>query len=1243
MKNSLFLFYIFLFFIPFTAFADTENNDNCTQAELISEMHNQTGSYSRTETGTVQSGDDDYYYFTIPQTGTLTINYTSTANTDLRIQAGVSCLSTITRVLNNGSSYSNSLSITAGQTVYVRIQRRNGTPNYSLGLSFVPTPPTLSIANASQNEGNSGTSYMNFTVTLSQSATATVNYTTSNGTATAGSDYTAKTEPLTFTSGGVTTQTISIPIMGDTAIESDETFYVTLSNPSGATISTTTATGIILNDDNPPTIEFQQSLYQTAEDTSLPFNSSSTMLMTVILSKAVDDNITVEFATQDGTAIGTTNSGTDYISQSGTITIPAGETSVSLPMYIIHDQPIEITENFSVILKNPQPSGSIALGTNASAIVQILEQTSAPLCYSDNFDTTLDSKWRTLYSSGGFTPQINQGHLKLTPGKYKISTAVTKDYEFPSKENLIIIEFKHYAYGGCFEESTPAKGIGDYGADGIVAVLYDSSIGASPTPGAYGGSMGYAQKTGINGFQGGWLGLGLDEFGNFSNPTEGRIGGPGSRINAAVIRGGGSGTSGYNFLQEAYPVSPTIAPIIDITNPDKLPGDKFQMTVDARDTSHLFIKLERDINDGNGYQTIINKFDAKLAIYNQSATPDYVRFALTAGTGDGCNAHEIDDLVVRGNCSAYVPTLSGAFRVTEDSSTASWSTKWLNNNLKTQIAPLNKRYCVLAGTSANNSASPLSSSVTVDVNLTDNSGFNQRVAHNLAIPAASSITCFDVTTSSAAKQMQFIISNPSDASMLSYSDTFAIRPKSFSININDSNPNKLLAGKNYTLDINATSTLSDGNVSGYNTTLGTATLNTSVLKVANPSMTTCPVNTIQTESLTFNEGRSTLSTFTYNDVMDINFTISDGDWTSTDQVSGGCTLNSDSTSSTPVGCLIKGTKQFKFIPHHFNLIGTVSNHDTNFTYLSSDFTMSAVLDVNITAKTENNATTSSYNSLCYAKITDYNISYDALAISPANSLTKINFFETNTLKADSSLINTNLNISNVDKTIFGIDNNGTGTMKIKLNFDRDNTKVVNPFKLNLRDINVTDEDTVTGTKDINQSSLFYYGRVYSTDYRAPSPIDTTIRYEVYCKDCNKTALGVTGTQSPLSLYWYQNPLHVIADGNVTAFTSATTGSKATTIANATVSTINAGTGMDNTHRLTNTNAPYTDIIQMNPSSWLRYNQYSNTATTNDFTVEFTRAGNWSGAGNVERNETSHTTGAFTNTNDLNRTNRKMNW
>jgi len=116
-----------------------------------------------------------------------------------------------------------------------------------------PALPTVSIGDMSVTEGNSGTSTATFTVTLSaaSSSPVTVKYNTANGTATAGSDYLAASGTLTF-AAGQTSKTVSVTINGDTTAESDETYLVALTDPSGATIARGQATGTIRNDDVAP-------------------------------------------------------------------------------------------------------------------------------------------------------------------------------------------------------------------------------------------------------------------------------------------------------------------------------------------------------------------------------------------------------------------------------------------------------------------------------------------------------------------------------------------------------------------------------------------------------------------------------------------------------------------------------------------------------------------------------------------------------------------------------------------------------------------------------------------------------------------------------------------------------------------------------------------------------------------------------------------------------------------------------
>jgi Calx-beta domain/FG-GAP repeat len=111
--------------------------------------------------------------------------------------------------------------------------------------------PSVSIGDMTLTEGNTGTKVATFTVTLSVSYSKpiTVAYTTADGSATtADHDYVAKSGTLTF-AANQTTQTFSIVINGDKKKESNEFFYVNLSNATNALIEDDLGVGTILNDE----------------------------------------------------------------------------------------------------------------------------------------------------------------------------------------------------------------------------------------------------------------------------------------------------------------------------------------------------------------------------------------------------------------------------------------------------------------------------------------------------------------------------------------------------------------------------------------------------------------------------------------------------------------------------------------------------------------------------------------------------------------------------------------------------------------------------------------------------------------------------------------------------------------------------------------------------------------------------------------------------------------------------------
>ncbi len=122
----------------------------------------------------------------------------------------------------------------------------------SVTANFNPknVTPTLSINDVSEAEGNKGKTKFTFTITLSPASTGkvTVKYATADGTALAGSDYTAASGTLKFAKRQ-TSETVTVKVTGDKLLESNKTFFVNLSSSSGVTILDGQGLGTILNDD----------------------------------------------------------------------------------------------------------------------------------------------------------------------------------------------------------------------------------------------------------------------------------------------------------------------------------------------------------------------------------------------------------------------------------------------------------------------------------------------------------------------------------------------------------------------------------------------------------------------------------------------------------------------------------------------------------------------------------------------------------------------------------------------------------------------------------------------------------------------------------------------------------------------------------------------------------------------------------------------------------------------------------
>ena len=284
--------------------------------------------------------------------------------------------------------------------------------------------PELSIADVAVNEGD-GT--VEFTVTLDQAsgATVTVNYATSDGTAEAGSDYTAKSGTLSF-APGETSKTIEVSVTDDSLGEEDEDFKVTLSNASNATTGDDEAEATI-TDNETPTL--------TIADATATEGAS--MSFTVTLDPVAAADVTVAYATTDGTATADSNheDGADYTAPASAalLTISTGQSTGTITIATGNDTVYEADETFTVTLSSP--SSNAVLGTNRAATGTI-----------ENEDTaSTDAALKSLAITAGgssveLTPTFAAGTYSYAGDIENTTTSVTVTTETNHGKAAVAIE-----------------------------------------------------------------------------------------------------------------------------------------------------------------------------------------------------------------------------------------------------------------------------------------------------------------------------------------------------------------------------------------------------------------------------------------------------------------------------------------------------------------------------------------------------------------------------------------------------------------------------------------------------------------------------------------------------------------------------------------------------------------------------------------------------------------------------------
>lgn len=300
------------------------------------------------------------------------------------------------------------------------------------------------------------------------------------------------------------------------------------------------------------------------------------------------------------------------------------------------------------LYRSSKPTNRMKVSIRLTLIVWMLSfnlkaQQGFPYC--ESFQEGIEREETVL----GGNAVIQDGVLRLTNAVMDQKGYVYIDIPFSSSFG-VKASFEYFSYGGT-------------GADGMTVFLFDGEA-SSFSPGAFGGSLGYARNVDSPGLTHAYLGVGFDSFGNFGNNTENKIGGFSSGINqlhpnAVVVRGPGHGYNGYHFItgvktneggtfglpeDQQFPISSGGAGTGRAEEPEQKGYRKVIFKLRPKHgASGYFLDVEMIFTTENGNPRQITLIDNVDYPY---PSPKTLKIGFAGSTGGETNIHEIRDLLV---------------------------------------------------------------------------------------------------------------------------------------------------------------------------------------------------------------------------------------------------------------------------------------------------------------------------------------------------------------------------------------------------------------------------------------------------------------------------------------------------------------------------------------------------------------------------------------------------------------------
>lgn len=503
-----------------------------------------------------------------------------------------------------------------------------------------------------------------------------------------------------------------------------------------------------------------------------------------------------------------------------------------------------------------------------------------------------------------------------------------------------------------------------------------------------------------------------------------------------------------------------------------------------------------------------------------------------------------------------------------------------------------------------------------------------------------------VTADKASKNAVFRM--VTDTAAVCSRDSFAVRPASFKMDANDT---ILVGNRPYEFTFKASHQNAPNTASlNYNQEIHNMTDKNATTQLIIPTGCTLPSPIEYTSSaIPFSDGQVT-AIIIYPNIGDIEFKLTDNKWSSIDKDLGKGDCIVDSAANTPdingkVGCMVQTAQTFTFVPENFISTLTLENDSMpEATYLSNEQNMSAILTLDTMAVLNGGSAASNYTANCFARNIETTITLaNNKALTWSDTQTRINFFDD--LNSTSQLLNQTANTA-VFATTEGNFTDGSSSIIMKINFDRNTSTADNPFNISRNDFNITqiiDTDGVIGndfnrTNDMN--ATFIYGRTNGPRQRfIGNNANVLIHYEAYCdlaSGCDKSllpnGLDSNSTDDPR---WFTNTFHNATSGDIGTLSEKNGSGRVTP--NGTSNLNNGITTTPFVYELNNSNRkyPYKTTMENNASSWLIYHPFATNPVTNEFEVEFDNtSGNWAGV---------RETNTTTSSNAAPKTNRRVMW